>query len=166
MREERTVPDAVIRPATDADAAGIVDVIEGVYREHGDVLDLAGYDRDLTTIEDTYAGRGGAFVVLEIGGRVCGTHAVLPLDAAAGVATFRRLYLDRTYRGRGHGAALMQWTLRWARRHGFRRVEFWSDVRFGPAHRFFESFGFRRGRVRRATPENPYDEHAFVLDLG
>ncbi len=155
----------LIREATDADSPAIVEVIGGVYREYGDLLDLDGYDRDLLAIEERYAGRGGAFVVLEVEGRIGGTHGVLPVAGRAGVVVFRRLYLDRSLRGRGHGRRLMDWTIDWARSRGFHRVEFWSDVRFEHAHRFFRQFGFERGEVRAATPEIPYDEYAFWLEL-
>ena len=155
----------LLREATDDDAAGIIAVIDAAYCEVGDVLDLNGYDRDLVAPCSAYAGRGGAFIVLEVDGRVRGTHAVLPRSDRAGVVTFRRLYLDRALRGRGHGRDLMQWTIDWARGRGFDRVAFWSDVRFTAAHAFFERFGFVRGEVRPATSENPYEEYAFQLPL-
>ena len=154
----------VIRRATNADLVAVQRVIAAAYAPFGDPLALDGYDRDLTDLEAAYDARGGVFVVLDVDGRIRGTHAVLPLHPPA-VATFRRWYLDTDRRGRGEGGQLMQWTIDWARDAGFERVDIWSDVRFERAHGLFERFGFVRGAIRPATTENPYEESAFTLDL-
>jgi putative acetyltransferase len=156
-----------LRPATAADIPGIVALIDSVYREYGDAVCLENADRDLPQAHTYYAEHGGAFVVLADGGKVVGTHAALPLDAATGLCTFRRLYLDPSLRGAGAGERLMHWALDWARQHGFRRVEFWSDTRFARAHRFFQRFGFARdGRTRELNDAYaPYWEYFFYLDL-
>lgn len=160
-------PESVrIRHATRRDGRAVIAVIDRVYREHGDVMDLNGYDRDLVDLVMSYRERGGDFIVLECDGIVRGSHGCLPLDREERIATFRRLYLDAELRGRGYGRRLFDWTLDWARDREFRAVELWSDVRFTGSHSFFEQvYGFRRLGVRKATPENPYDEAHFRLDL-
>jgi putative acetyltransferase len=171
-----------IRAASNDDRDAIIALIDGCYREYGEVMYTDGADADLLDIEAAYAQRGGAFVVLvddesdrdgadegEGNGRgsVVGTHAVLPLADSAGACTFRRLYLHSSLRGGEWGRRLMRWALAEASARGFARVEFWSDTRFERAHRFFERLGFRRdGRVREMDDGAlPYREYFFWFDL-
>ena len=65
------------------------------------------------------------------------------------------------------GQALMNWALDWARAHGLRRIEFWSDTRFTRAHTFFIRNGFARdGRVREMNAGHmPYREYFFDCEL-
>ena len=87
------------RDATDADSPAIIDLISRVYDEYGEVMHTAGADADLLSIEASYAGRGGAFIVLEgEDGKIVACHATSPLDEAAGLINFRRLYLDKALR--------------------------------------------------------------------
>jgi len=156
----------MIRPALPADRPAMIDIIDTCLREIDDRLFLDGEGKDVTDVEAAYTDKGGAFVVLEIDGEIIGTHATLPVDREHGIITFRRLYLKREHRGRGHGRALMQWAIDWSREHGFKEIVFWSDIRFTRAHRFFESFGFQRGETRdmNDTPL-PYSEYRFNLRL-
>lgn len=157
-----------LRPATNADSDAIIALIDKVYREYGEIMFLEGADADLLDIEGRYAGGGGAFVVLEDGaGNIIGSHATSPVDQAAGILTFRRLYLDQTLRGSGHGRQLMDWAVNWSRDHGFQRVEFWSDTRFTPAHAFFDYYGFSStGEIRDMDDgAAPYSEYFFSLSL-
>ena len=167
-----------IRPATNADLPGIIRVIDTVYREYGDVVELDSFDSDLNDIEAAYIHGGesddasvrepncGAFVVLEIDGVIRGTHAAFPRRRKDRVAGFRRLYLDKNLRGTGAGRELMDWAIAWARERGFQAVEFHSDYRFTRAHAFFKTFGFVKGELRQPTAENPYTEYFFRLELG
>jgi putative acetyltransferase len=118
-------------------------------------------------IDGRYLAAGGAFVILDDGGTICGSHAVLPYADRPGVCTFRRLYLAPTLRGTGWGERLMQWAFDWARTAGLSRVEFWSDVRFVRAHRFFRRLGFvQSGEVREMHDgAMPYREFFFFRDL-
>jgi len=156
------------RDATDADSPAIIDLISRVYDEYGEVMHTAGADADLLSIEASYAGRGGAFIVLEgEDGKIVACHATSPLDEAAGLLNFRRLYLDKALRRQGIGRQLMDWAVGWSRDHGYRRVEFWSDTRFVHAHAFFESYGFRKtGDIREMDDGAlPYSEYFFAMDL-
>jgi putative acetyltransferase len=139
-----------------------VALVDAVYREYGDAVDVDGYDRDLLDVERHYAYAGGAFVVLEADGEVVGAHAAKPVDVKEGIVTFRRLYVRDRFRGRGAGPALMDWALEWSKEHGFDRVEFWSDTRFTRAHRFFGRYGFVRGEIRHMD-EGPlvFSEYRF-----
>lgn len=161
MQEEWT-----LRRASNSDSGALIALIDGVYREYGDEADLDGFDRDLLDVEGAYERRGGEMVVLEENGEVIGAHATQPVDLEEGVVTFRRLYLQSRARGRGAGKLLMDWAVEWSRRHGFRRVEFWSDTRFERAHRFFERYGFVRGGIREVEEGRlTFSEFHFSMDL-
>jgi putative acetyltransferase len=155
-----------LRPAQPQDCDAIIALIDDVLSEYGDRLSLDVADRDLLDIDGYYIAAGGVFVVLEDMGRIRGTHAAIPVPQQPGVCIFRRLYLETGLRGGPWGSRLMQWALDWAREHGMRRIEFWSDTRFERAHRFFARFGFQRdGRIR--TVEDgwlPYQEYFYFLD--
>ncbi len=157
----------ILRPATAADAPQIIALVDSVYQEYGDRVCLDDADSDLLAAHEHYAQLGGEFVVLTDGARVVGIHAVVPLADQPGVCTFRRLYLEHSFRGTGAGARLMQWAIDCAREMKFLRVEFWSDTRFSRAHRFFQRLGFQHdGRVREMNDAwTPYQEYYFFRDL-
>lgn len=156
-----------LRPATPADVKSLVALIDGVYREYGDVIFLEGADADLLDVDRYYRAQGGEFVVLDDASVVRGAHAVLPYAERPGVCTFRRLYLDPSLRGAGVGKDLMLWAVEWALAQELGRVEFWSDSRFGRAHRFFRKLGFSSsGEVREMNDgATPYSEFFFYGDL-
>ena len=114
-------------------AAAVLDVIGTVFEEYGMSFDPSDFDSDLLDIPRHYADRGGWFSVLTDAGRVVGTVAAVPKDAAA--CEIKRLYLLPQYRGRGLGRALMEHILDRAREAGFREAVAWSDVRLETAHR-------------------------------
>ncbi len=161
MQEDRT-----LRPATREDGPELVRLINEVYREYGDEVDLEGYDRDLLDVEEAYRKTGGEFVVLEEDGRIIGAHATQPVDQDQGLVTFRRLYLPARVRGSGAGKFLMDWAVQWSRDNGYRRVEFWSDTRFARAHRFFERYGFVRAGIRDVEEGKlSFSEYHFSMDF-
>jgi putative acetyltransferase len=158
-----------IRPATLADSAALIALIDGVYREYGDRICLENYDADLLEIPKPYLEQGGSIVVAcEQNGTVAGVHAAVPLASQPGVFTFRRLYVAPQYRGvTPVGKLLMQWAIQHAREHGAKRIEFWSDTRFQRAHRFFTKFGFTTTGEQRECNDSwePYWEYFFYLEL-
>lgn len=156
----------MIRLATGDDSDAIIALIDSVLREYNDRVFLDDADADLLDLAASYFAIGGSFWVLELDGRVAGTHAAKP-DHEPGTCVFRRLYLEPQLRGSQWGQQLMQVTLDWAMEQGFDKVHFWSDTRFDRAHRFFARFGFQRdGRVRQMDDGwQPYEEYYFSLAL-
>lgn len=162
-------PPLRLRPATRADADGLTALVGSCYAEYGDRLDLDSYDSDLLDVERSFLAKGAAFVVLEApDGTIAGSHAAVPLSPQGSrVATLRRLYLLKKYRGQQWGDKLMHWALDWLREKDTEFVRFWSDTRFTRAHQFFLRFGFERGRVRHMDDfYKPYSEFEFTLNLG
>lgn len=156
-----------LRAAAVSDSAAIITLIDSVYREYGDQICLTGADSDLADIESHYHRKGDKFIVLVHEGRIIGSHSVVRVSFADPVCTFKRLYLEKSYRGSKLGWELMSWAICEAKLTGFNKVEFWSDSRFLRAHHFFEKFGFTRtGKVRDMTDGSmPYSELHFFRDL-
>ena len=156
-----------IRNADNGDCRKIIQLIDRVLGEWNDSVCLDDSEKDLNDVEANYWNRGGAFFVLEQAGEVIGSHAILPLDPQAKLCTFKRLYLDREFRGAGAGQELMQWNIDWVRQRGFERIEFWSDTRFDRAHRFFEKFGFEKSGEAREMDDShqTYWEYPFFKTL-
>ena len=123
-------------------AAAVLDVIGTVFEEYGMSFDPSDFDSDLLDIPRHYTDRGGWFSVLTDEGRVVGTVALVPKDAAA--CEIKRLYLLPQYRGRGLGRALMEHILDRVREAGFREAVAWSDVRLETAHQVYDRLGFER----------------------
>lgn len=159
--------DLLLRLPTAEDSPGIVALVDGVYREYGDRVCLEDADRDLLSFHDFYAADGGEAIVLAHGSAIVGLHAVVPLGDRPGVCTFRRLYLTASLRGGEWGERLMRWAMETAKQKGFSRVEFWSDVRFLRAHRFFARLGFQPDGRRRVMTDSfePYSEYFFFREL-
>ncbi len=154
------------RVVPQTDSKQVVALIDSVYREYGDRVHLAGADADLTRLTEAYLHETGDFVVLlNAAADIVGCHAILGLGGPW--CTFRRLYLHRSVRGKGHGRRLMDWAEEEARRRGFRHVAFWSDRRFTHAHAFFARLGYQHdGRVRCMDDGAiPYEELFFSRDL-
>ena len=161
----------VIRKATNADCKGIIALIDSVLGEYNDSVCLDDAEADLLDLETNYFAKGGAFWVLasNLNGfeKIVGSHAAMPCGESTNACYFRRLYVTQELRGTQWSHKLMQVTIDWGRENGFKSVEFWSDSRFGRAHRFFEKFGFKRdGRVREMNDSHEtYHEYFFFLQL-
>lgn len=154
-----------LRPATGADKDGIIALIDGVFREYDDSVCLEKVDGDLLDLAAHYG--EGLFMVLDDGGHICGTVALVPLRERPGVCHLRRLYLEAHLRGGGWGARMMDWACSTAQAMGMEHMEFWSDTRFDRAHAFYEKLGFHHDGTIRAMNDGwkPYQERFFFGDL-
>jgi putative acetyltransferase len=136
-----------------AAAAGL---ITEVYREYGMTFDRA-FEADLADISGHYQARGGRFWVLLDGTRVVGTVGAVPRDA--GTCEIKRVYLDRAYRGRGHGRTMIAAALGWAAGAGFETAVAWSDVRLTTAHAVYRHLGFEpRGERTLDDPDRSREQ--------
>lgn len=136
----------VLRPARDADSAGVIALIGGVFDEYpGNVLDVETEERGLLAPASSFE----AFWVLEapdgaIVGCIGGATVVPGLRAE-----LKKCYVRKDFRGRGHGRRLIGAMEEWARARGLAEVELWSDTRFVEGHRAYQGLGWRRtGAVR------------------
>jgi putative acetyltransferase len=167
----RDTPSMQIRLAQKTDQPQIVRLIAEILREYGDLICLDNCDSDLLDLQKNFTAIDGAFWVLEEAGKIMGTVAVTPsedfLNDEVSTCLLKRLYLHRSLRGGTWGRELMQTAVAWAKREGFKRLEFWSDTRFSRAHNFYQKFGCQMtGNVRTIHDTyTPFDEYQFRLEL-
>ncbi len=141
---------------------GIVSVIKSVYDEYELTWDPDEYHRDLYTVRETYIDTGGFFSVLVLDDVVVGTVSAFDRGDDAEI---ERLYLLKSYRGRGYGRMMTEHFLDWARATGHNRAIAWSDKRFADAHAMYKQMGFSLvgDRVLDDPDESP--EWGFELNL-
>jgi GNAT superfamily N-acetyltransferase len=94
---------------------------------------------DLTDIAASYA--GGFFRVAEINGRIIGTGALIP--RGAGVSEIRRMSVERGFRRRGIGGAILRRLIEDARTSGCRRIILETTSTWQDAAAFYRKHGFR-----------------------
>lgn len=148
-----------IRPATDADSAGVIGVIGRAYAEYpGCVLDV---DREEPALKAP-ASSFDRFWVVEDEGQVAGCVAL----ASGDPAELKKLYLDARLRGRGLGRRLIELVEQAALAGGSRGIELWSDTRFTTAHAVYARCGYRRsGRTRELQDLSNTTEYHFEKSL-
>jgi putative acetyltransferase len=143
--------------------SAVLALIGGVFAEYGLTFDPGGYDADLTRIATLYPGKGGAFWVLEDGGRIVGTVAVVPVSPDE--VEIKRVYLEAARRGRGEGRALVEHAMAWAGARGYTRACLWSDVKFERAHVMYERLGFVQHGLRDCEDIDRSREYGYVRPL-
>jgi GNAT superfamily N-acetyltransferase len=150
-----------IRPATNADAQVIRELIWSVLLEFGLSPDPGGTDADLTDLEASYQRTGGSFDVLtDSGGRIIGTVGIRALGG--GNCELRKMYLHSHFRGRGLGKRLLQHAVDLSRRLGFTRIDLETATVLEAARGLYESFGFQPREMHHVTCRC---DRAYSLDL-
>lgn len=134
--------ELVIRPALNADSEAVIALIFGILAEYGLAGDLSGTDLDLADIEGSYAGRGGYFdVVQDESGAIVGSVGLYPLGD--GAVELRKMYLDKSLRGKGIGKRLLEAAITRARALGFDRIELETNSRLLEAIALYRRYGFQ-----------------------
>lgn len=155
--------ELLIRPATNADAPAIRELVADVLREYGLDHDPSGTDADLADIETHYLAAGGMFEVVvdpDQGGRVVGTMGMYPHGAY--ICELRKMYLRPEARGRGLGRQLMERALAFARERGFWRLELETANVLREALSMYRKYGFRPVTSDRLSERC---DQAYALDL-
>jgi GNAT superfamily N-acetyltransferase len=93
--------------------------------------------------------------VAEREGEIVGSAFLV--DAGHGIAKLRLLYVEPEARGRGLGRRLVEETLRFAKRAGYRSVTLWTNDGLAAARHLYEAAGFRLVSSER--------HHSFGKDL-
>lgn len=144
-----TLPLFSLRPVRDDDAQDLFGLITLCFADYpGCFVDPHDDLPDLRTPAATFAGRDGAFWVIEDArGRVAACCAIdFP---QADVAEVHRLYVRPDMRRAGLAQRLMDRCEALAQERGAAKIVLWSDTRFETAHRFYEKRGYRRGAEPR-----------------
>jgi putative acetyltransferase len=154
-----------IRAARDSDEAGLIALIGPIFAEYDNcVFDVDREIPELRRIASAFAEWGGEFWVAEREGTVVGCVGWAPAQDAGGIE-LKKLYVAKSERESGLGAALLERVLEAARRVEARFVDLWSDTKFETAHRFYERRGFARGGTRELRDLSDTVEWYFRRDL-
>lgn len=139
--EHMSDPDVTIRPATNADAGAVRDMIFTILREFDLQPDPDKTDADLNDIEGTYITPGGRFDVLVDGtARIIGSVGLLRVDSRT--VELRKMYLARSARGRGLGRRLLKHAIEQSRQLGFVRITLETQSRLTTAIEMYKRAGF------------------------
>lgn len=130
-----------LRCADNRDCARITQLVFAVLREYNLAPDPECTDADLKDIERHYFKRGGAFYVLEDRpGSIIGAYGLYRIDEA--ICELRKMYLHRSFRGKGLGKSLLQDALEKARRMGFKKITLETASVLTEAVNLYRSYGF------------------------
>ncbi|CAN5761758.1 GNAT family N-acetyltransferase [soil metagenome] len=150
-----------IRSATNADCRNIQKLVFGVLREFGLTPEPNETDADLNDIETEYIKRGGLFEILEDkDGNLLGTVGLFPLDDET--VELRKMYFDKSLRGRGFGKKMLERMIERARKSGFKKIYLETASILKEAVGLYEKYGFE------PTTEGIHSERcdaAYFLDL-
>lgn len=155
----------LIRPAIDADGAGIARLIAAVFGEYDGCPFVIAEFPELAAPASHYEKRGGRLFVAEDKGVIVASFAVSSPDGD-GVFEINKVYLDRDRRGSGLAQRLYATAVEEVHRRGGRAMKLWTDTRFLSGHRFYEKLGFvRQPVVRFLADATDGWEFAYRLEL-
>jgi putative acetyltransferase len=150
-----------LRPANNKDCRKITELVYGVLKEYDLKPDPAATDADLKNIKQSYFERGGTFYVLEEkDGSIIGAYGIYLIDKAT--CELRKMYLHRSYRGRGLGKLLLEDALSKARQIGFKRMTLETASVLKEAISLYQSYGFTEYEPEHLSSRC---DQAFVLEL-
>jgi len=149
------------RRANNRDCPRIAELVFTVLREYNLEPDPESTDADLKDIERSYFDNGGAFYVLEDRpGSIIGAYGLYPIDRAT--CELRKMYLSKSFRGRGLGKLLLEDALAKARRTGFGKVTLETASVLTEAISLYKSYGFLEYKPDHLSSRC---DQAFVLQL-
>lgn len=107
-------------------------------------------DQDLCDVQAAYLNSGGAFRVLIHEERIIGMYGLYREDAD--VVELRKMYLEPTYKGQGHGIRLMNDALDQARALGFGSMVLETNTCLFEAVALYRKFGFKETERGHLSP--------------
>jgi len=156
----------VVRPAVDADGAGLVALVGSCFAEYeGCVLDTETEMIHLLCPASHFAAAQGFAWMADADRLLVGSVACRPGADAAGLE-LQMLYVLAPWRRRGLGSRLVALVETEAARRGCPFVDLWSDTRFTDAHRLYRSLGYRQlPGVRELDDLSATREYHFMKSL-
>jgi N-acetylglutamate synthase-like GNAT family acetyltransferase len=141
-----------IRPFSPVYEKQVVDLIVAIQRQEFNIPITADDQPDLKNIPEYYQKGNGNFWVAIHNDKVVGTVSLL--DIGDNLVAFRKMFVNRDYRGREIGTAqkLLEISLNWARTRGILTIYLGTTPHFLAAHRFYEKNGFKE-ISKRDLPE-------------
>ena len=153
---------STIRPVRPDDTPRVHALIARIFADYGYLFEVERENPHLADPGSWFRRTGGEFWVVEHDGQVIGSCGVLLREDEA---ELRSLYVAPEHRRRGWGRRLTQMAIEHARAAGRPRIVLWTDVRFGEAHKLYESLGFVRSGRRSVATTNRFCEHFYELTL-
>jgi len=150
----------ILRRAGNSDCSEIAELVFGVLAEYDLKGDPECTDADLKDIEESYFDRGGSFYVLEENGSIVGAYGLYP--GSPDVCELRKMYLHRSFRGKGLGKMLLEDALARAREMGFEKVVLETASVLVEAIGLYKSYGFVEYEPEHLSARC---DQAFVLEL-
>ncbi len=149
-----------LRPVTDADSAGLIALIGGIWAEYPTIVfDIDGEEPWLRAPASAYEGRGELWVVASPDSD--GLLACAGWRPHVEGAELKSLYVAASCRRQGWGSRLVRFIER--RAGGHSRMRAWSDSRFTDSHQMYERLGYRRtGATRELHDQSSTVEFEFV----
>jgi GNAT superfamily N-acetyltransferase len=148
-----------IEPYSDAYKKGVRDLILDIQQKEFQVdIDIE-RQPDLLDIPGFYQKNKGNFWIAKSGDVVIGTISLLDIGNHQGA--LRKMFVDKQYRGKEHGAAqkLLYALFDWAIDKGIQEIFLGTTEKFIAAHRFYEKNGFRE------IPKNDLPETFPVMQV-
>ena len=131
-----------IRSATNADSEKVQRLVFAVLREYGLTPEPEATDADLFDIEKSYISAGGLFEILEDSdGNILGTVGLFPVDAET--VELRKMYFDKSLRGRGFGKKTLERMIEQSRTMKFKRIYLETASILKSAVALYEKRGFQ-----------------------
>lgn len=136
-------------------------IVYNVLREYSLEPSPSTTDADLADLEASYVNRGGAFDVLEDGeGAIIGCVGLYPIDSKT--CELRKMYLQKSARGRGHGKRLLEHALKRAKELGYSRVTLETAAVLKEAVKLYQKYNFRPFPAQHLATRC---DQAFYLDF-
>lgn len=146
--------------ATNADCERVQNLVFGVLSEYNLEPDLSGTDKDIADLEANYARRGGVFEILEdADGKLLGTAGLFPIDSQT--VELRKMYFDKSLRGRGFGKLMMRRLIEKSRELGYKKIYLETAMVLKEAVSLYEKFGFQPTDEKHT----PRCDAAYFLEL-
>jgi N-acetylglutamate synthase-like GNAT family acetyltransferase len=153
---------------TDADQAGVLQVILPIQQQEFSIPVTAEDQPDLNAIPSFYQNGLGDFWVAKVNGCVVGTIALK--DIGNRQVALRKMFVSAPYRGAHWGTAqrLLTTALTQAKERGVAQVFLGTTAVFHAAHRFYEKNGFTELSSAALPPSFPLmavDSKFYTIDL-
>lgn len=150
-----------LRQATNNDIAAVTRLIYNILEDYNLKHDCRTTDADLTDIEKIYSKRNGLFDVLENEkGEIIATVGLYKIDDCT--CELRKMYLDKSQRGKGLGKFLLEHALKCAGDMGYKKVVLETASVLKEAIGLYEHYGFKM-----FTPDHLSGrcDQAYYIDL-
>jgi putative acetyltransferase len=129
-----------LRDYRPGDEKDVFRIVKDVLSEYGLAANPDETDADLRDIRQSYIAAGGAFRILESGGRIAGSYGLHATTPAS--CELRKMYLLPGLRGRGLGRKMMDDALLVAKAMGFKEMTLETNSRLKEAITLYKSYGF------------------------